>query len=108
MPWPGGVPPCGGLTPWPGAVPLWPGAVPLRPGVDAVRSRAALAATTGATFLFFACAPLFPCDAWVVFALCVDEGATQAPIVSPWRMCAGSALFETMIVTKGFFFECVW
>jgi hypothetical protein len=32
----------------------------------------------------------------------------HGPIVSPCAMCAGSALTLTVIVTNGFFFECVW
>jgi len=56
---------------------------------------------------FGACAALFPFEACFVLACCGAVTAGHAPTVSPWRMCAGSAFFETMIVTKGCFFECV-
>lgn len=45
-----------------------------------------------------------PCD----FDLPFVFDAVQAPIVSPCPRCAGSALWLTVIVTNGFFAECVW
>jgi hypothetical protein len=36
------------------------------------------------------------------------EPGGQAPIVSPWRRCAGTAFWLTVIVTNGFVFEPVW
>ncbi|HEV2711883.1 MAG TPA: hypothetical protein VGU26_02210 [Gaiellaceae bacterium] len=52
--------------------------------------------------LFFACFPLFPCDAAFL------DVCGHGPIVSPWRRCAGTAFRDTVIVTNGFFCECVW
>jgi hypothetical protein len=46
----------------------------------------------------------FPC----VTAFFAVETLGHGPIVSPWRRWAGSALRETVIVTNGFFCECVW
>jgi hypothetical protein len=44
-----------------------------------------------------------------VVGACVDVVVVgHGPIVSPWRMCAGSAELLTVIVTRGFFAECVW
>jgi hypothetical protein len=40
-------------------------------------------------------------------AFVLTDVVGHGPIVSPWRRCAGSALRETVIVTDGFFFECV-
>jgi hypothetical protein len=58
---------------------------------------------------FFPRSPLFPRDVFVFLAFCVaDAVGEHGPVVSPWRRCAGTALSETVIVTKGFFFECVW
>jgi hypothetical protein len=42
------------------------------------------------------------------FVPAAASGAPQAPIVSPCRMCAGTALELTVIVTIGFLAECVW
>src|SRR5439155_1641023 len=36
------------------------------------------------------------------------EPGGQAPIVSPWRRCAGTAFRLTVIVTNGFVLEPVW
>jgi len=41
-----------------------------------------------------------------VFALLFDP-AGHGPIVSPWRRCAGTAFWLTVIVTDGFFVEPV-
>jgi hypothetical protein len=110
----GGVAVGAGLA-CPGALPLWPGAVPERPGAVALLPFVVLpctaGVTAGATVAAFLAAPLrLPCElfAFVLAVCCVDATCGHGPTVSPWRMCAGSAFFATMIVTKGFFFECVW
>jgi hypothetical protein len=48
-----------------------------------------------------------PCDFELDLPF-VFEPAGHAPIVSPWRRCAATALWPTVIVTNGFFAECVW
>jgi hypothetical protein len=108
----------GGLVLWPGALPLRPGEVieapgvlPERPGeLSAWRGAVAcllrareISLRTLAFLLFFTCCPLFPRDA----AALVAEAAGQGPVVSRWRIWAGSAFCETVIVTNGFFCECV-
>jgi hypothetical protein len=109
----------GGLVLWPGALPLRPGEVTEAPGVLPERPgelsawRGAVACLprapeislrTLAFLFFFTCCPLFPGDA----AALVAEAGGQGPVVSRWRIWAGSAFCETVIVTNGFFCECVW
>lgn len=102
--WPGAVPlSLGDLGVWPGTFPVCPGDVAERPGAFP-ECRGVLGAWLPAVFLLLlACVPLLGCGAFDFLPF----GAGHGPILSPWPRWAGRAFRETMIVTNGFFLECV-
>jgi hypothetical protein len=116
--WPGALPlSLGDLGVWldtfpvcPGDVAECPGAFPECPGLlgawlAVVPLRAREVSAGALCFLpFLACLPLFWCGAFA-FLPFFENG--HGPIASPWPRWAGRAFRETMIVTNGFFLECV-